>query len=122
MMKIRIENKYDAERTIVPFFTEVPNQVARFAMELIDKHANVAGQEDGEDSQGRAKLRLQKVDELVTRSFDIAERAFAMTRERGHMVNLPDLNEINADFDAERVAKLQEKKARNDAVAASKVA
>ena len=101
-MKFRINDQAYGSREIIPYFTERPNQVGHYALELIKQHANVAGHQDGEDSTGRAKLRLQAVDELVTRSFDIAELAYKVARERGHMVDLPDLNEVNADVDRER--------------------
>lgn len=114
-MKVRIEDTGYAARTIVPYYTEAPDQIAQFAMELLRSHANVAGHQDGEDSTGRAKLRLQAVDELVTRSFDIAELAFKVAAERGHIVTCPDLNEINADYDAER-------KVERESLSAEKVA
>lgn len=102
--KIRIKDNGYGDKDVVTFPTEVPDHVGAYALQLIDKHANVAAHEDGEDSQGRSKFRLQRVEELVTRSFDIAERAFAVARERGHMIALPDLNEINVQYDAERAA------------------
>lgn len=102
-MKIRVarpENRYDAKE-VQTYVTELPDEVAQFAMELIRAHANVAGIQDGEDSCGRAKLSLQTPEDLVERSFKIAELAYGAARARGHMVPLPDLNEINAELDAE---------------------
>lgn len=101
MIKVRVENDgYSGKKTVVTYTTETPDDVAQFAMQLIDRHANVAGHEDGEDSQGRSKLRLQTPEELVERSFKIAQLTFAMARARGHMLTLPDLNELNAKYDA----------------------
>ncbi len=80
-------------------------------MALIQTHPNTAAIQDGEDGKGRAKLRLQTVDELVTRSFDIAEKAYAMAAARGHVVQLPDLNEINAKTDAKVAARSEKESA-----------
>lgn len=109
-MKYRVENKYDLESEVRLYKTEVPNEVFTFAMLLIEKHAMVAGIEDGEDSAGRAKARIQSPEELVARSFKIAELAYNVARERGHIVALPDLNEINAEHDAARKEKHRKQK------------
>jgi len=47
--------------------------IAKVALDLLHSHPNVAAVEDGEDSSGRSKLRLQKAKEIVDRSFEIAE-------------------------------------------------
>lgn len=56
---------------------------ARFAMSLMDRHANVAADDGGEDSAGRQKLRLQKVAELVERSCEMADLMIGSMEERG---------------------------------------
>ena len=47
--------------------------VAVVAMDLLRSHPNVAGVENGEDTKGRSKLRLQRPEELVDRTFKIAQ-------------------------------------------------
>jgi hypothetical protein len=101
--KVRIRDNGYGGKDVIAFVTETPDQVAAFAMDLIKMHANVAAKDDGEDSQGRARLALQTPEELVARSFKIAQLAFDTARERGLMVELPDLNEVNRERD-ERVA------------------
>jgi hypothetical protein len=46
---------------------------AAIALKLIEHFAVVAGFPEGEDSAGRAKVRLQTANELVKRAFEIAD-------------------------------------------------
>src|SRR5688572_16352986 len=104
-MKTRVTSReaaYD-ERLVSIFKTEAPDEVAAF--ELIERWGLVAAMPDGEDSSGRAKLRLPTPDELVARAFAIAETAWATAHAKGRIVTIPDLNEINADLDEERAKK-----------------
>jgi hypothetical protein len=103
-MKVRIVDEYDHKKPEL-YHTEHPNEVATYAMMLIDKHAMVAALPDGEDSAGRMKLRIQTPKELVDRSFAIAELAYTTARLRNHMIDVPDLKELNAEYDAKRQAK-----------------
>ena len=64
----------------VPHYSEfdlrigkIAHPVAELAFDLIRAHPNVAGVEDGEDTTGRQKLRLQRAQELVDRSYDLAQ-------------------------------------------------
>ncbi len=109
-MKVRVSNGvYNEEKTVRAFYTEAPDRAASFAMELLEKWGLVAAMPDGEDSSGRAKMRLPTTQELVTRSFDIAEAAMAEARTRGMMVDLPDLNQINEKWDAVQQAKIEKR-------------
>lgn len=100
-MKVRIEHGYEG-KDVRLYKTEVFDEVAGFASALIERWGLVAAMPDGEDSSGRARLRLPTTDELVKRAFDIAEATFAEAAARSHVIPLPDLNEINADIDARR--------------------
>lgn len=55
--------------------TRVPCTEARMAMEMIVKWGLVAGENGGEDSAGRHKLRLATPEELVERAVKVAEIA-----------------------------------------------
>ena len=116
-LKTRIQSKHTAydDKDVLLFHTEHPDTVASFAMALIEKHAMIAANGDGEDSSGRAKLRLQTPEELVERSFRIAELTMEKARSTGHMVALPDLTEINADIDAKRAEETRVKAERQAA-------
>ena len=103
--KVRIERRYD-EAEIRVYKDEVFDEVSGFAAMLIDKWGLVAAMPDGEDSAGRSRLRLPTPTELTDRAFAIAEALFAKAEATGHIVKLPDLNELNAVYDEKRAANL----------------
>jgi hypothetical protein len=121
-MKIRVrESGYSGEKEVSTYRTEMPDDVAACAVLFLERWSLVAAMPDGEDSAGRAKLRLPTADEIVTRAFDIAEKYYATARARGHLLDLPDLNAINAEYDAEKaetVAKEAERRTAKRAQAA----
>jgi menaquinone-dependent protoporphyrinogen IX oxidase len=86
---------YD-DKEVTVYSTQIPDATAVLAMQYLERWSMVAAMPDGEDSSGRAKLRLPTTEEVVARAYDIAERAVSMAKERGHVIDVPDLNEINA--------------------------
>ena len=74
--------------------TEVFNAEARFAAALIEKWGLVAAKSDGEDSAGRAVLKVCSPEEVVTKACDIAVRALQAFRANGWMVEAPDISEM----------------------------
>lgn len=105
-MKTRVSEigRYGDHEVII-YREHAANEVATLAFDLIERWGLVAAMPDGEDSAGRAKLRLPTSAELVARAFAIAEQALSCAHERGHMIALPDLNEVNAAVDAKRAAR-----------------
>lgn len=83
---IRKESKY-GDATFL--FAESPGQEAQFVLHLIEKWGMVAGDDGGEDSAGRAKLRLQTPEEVVARAMQTAEAAFRTLREHGWIAPMP---------------------------------
>lgn len=71
---------------------EVITPTASLAAALIEHWGMVAGADGGEDSHGRAKVRLLSPTEVVQRAFDTAELFEAEARKRGHILQLPDLD------------------------------
>jgi hypothetical protein len=71
---------------------------ASLAWDLLRAHPLIAGVEDGEDSAGRSKLRLQTPREIVDRAFQIAGIFVDVAVERG---------EIRGGLSIEDVAKLR---------------
>lgn len=69
---------------------EYPDFEARFAMQLLSTNGILMGDNDGEDSHGRAKAKPMEVEPLVHRALDIAQTFFAEARRRGLMLELPD--------------------------------
>lgn len=69
---------------------QAPDQIAQFAMHLMDHFGVVAATDTDQcDPAGRAKLRLQTPEEVVTRACAIAELAYAEFEKRGWMLELP---------------------------------
>lgn len=110
-MKYRITTEHNyGDKKVTLYRTETPTMEGEFGMQLVSHFGLIAGDWDGEDSAGRAKARLLTPTEAVARAFDLAAEAFRVMRERGMLVQLPDLNEVNADVDAERAAKDEKKR------------
>lgn len=82
------------KREVIDYRLEYPDWVARMATTMVEKWGMVTAESDGEDTSGRAKLRLSTPDELVTRAVDTAEKLIAALRERGHVVRTPSYEEV----------------------------
>lgn len=65
--------------------TAVTNFVAATAAEMVNRWGMVAAEPAGEDSAGRAKLRLATPAELVDRAVRVAELLFDELVKRGHV-------------------------------------
>jgi hypothetical protein len=71
-----------------------PDQRLEFAKEIISRFALIAGDDNGEDSAGRAKARRQTPGEIVSFACDTAEKAFEEFEKRGWLMPLPDYQEL----------------------------
>ena len=80
-------DKYTSALTIHQ--AEVPGVEANFVLALIEKWGLVAGAPDGEDSAGRAQMRLLTPEEVVTRAMATSRLAFGAFREAGWLVQTP---------------------------------
>lgn len=85
---IVLEESYLTKRSLIHSL-EAPNEEARFAMAMVERWGMVAAESNGEDSAGRASLRLQTPEELISRAFKVAELVFAEARNRGWVIHLP---------------------------------
>lgn len=71
---------------IQPYASRQLEMRAECAWEVIIRgHSVIAGDDGGEDSQGRAKLRLQPPAELVKRAFEIADIFVDTVEARGDL-------------------------------------
>lgn len=80
---------------------EMPNDEASFAMAILERWAMVQGKPDGEDSAGRSRIRIMPIDEAVQRACDLSEGAYASFRARGWMLDVPSLNELEEQIEAQ---------------------
>ncbi len=91
MVRKAIERKTDRGATeVIIQNTSVVDLPAEWALEIAGSWGAVAGHPDGEDSAGRAKLRLMTADELVERSCEVAEKLLAAFQARNWMIDVPD--------------------------------
>lgn len=71
----------------------MPHPVAQFAMVLIERWGMVMGEPDGEDSAGRAKLKLMSVDDTVARACRTAQVAFEQFALKDWLLEVPNPTE-----------------------------
>lgn len=62
---------------------------ARLAADLMRHLSIAAGQEDGEDSAGRQKIRLMPPGDVAKRAVEIAAAAYAEFDDRGWLLEVP---------------------------------
>jgi hypothetical protein len=79
---------------IILHSTESPNDEARFAMQMIERHGMVTAQDGGEDSKGRAMLDIMQEEDVVDRAFMLAKLTFEAAKKRGLMVHVGTEKEI----------------------------
>lgn len=74
---------------------------AHFAMQIIERFALVAGDDGGEDSAGRHKLRRMEASEIAEFACDIAGKSFEEFKKRGWIIDIPSLKECEERAHAE---------------------
>lgn len=72
----------------------LPDSRMAFAQDIIAKWALVAAEPDGEDSSGRAKLKLKGPGEIAAFACEVAEKAFAEFEARGWMQPMPNVDQL----------------------------
>lgn len=96
------------ERTTFVCDSEVPGTEARFAMALVERWGMVAGENNGEDSAGRSRLRLATPDELTDRAIAVTEALFSKMRGRGWFTPIePSHVRVLTNKSEERVKRLE---------------
>lgn len=100
MFRKAIERKtYRGGTEVFVTNTVVPDMPADWALEIASRWGAVAGHPDGEDSTGRAKLRLMTPDEIVTRSCEVASKLWDEFKRRDWLLDLPTPKEEQEDDD-----------------------
>lgn len=91
--QVFIRKNFDGEVKVTLHETEVPTLEARMALSFMERWAMVAAESDGEDSAGRAKLRLMTADEITSHACNVAQKAVDQFRARGWVKNIPTAQE-----------------------------
>lgn len=97
--EIKILRQYEDSPRPVVHETEHPSFEARLAVTLLEKWGMIAAEPDGEDSAGRAKLRLSTPQELAARACNVASETTAEIRKRGWFVPIPTWAEMEAEIE-----------------------
>jgi len=97
-MTIEVEiqkSKYDVSHLphINVYDNEYLTNRAKICLDMITKWGIIAGDNDGEDSAGRSRLKLQDPKELVDRAISITEYAFNRFKENGFIYESMTLKE-----------------------------
>jgi hypothetical protein len=85
----------NSETEMVFHYSEVPDQIASFAMNLMERWGMVSAEPDGEDSAGRSKLRLSTPQEVVSRACQVSQLAFQEFADRGWLAKAPTTEELD---------------------------
>jgi hypothetical protein len=96
------ESTYREVPVVTIHSTEQPIAEARYAMQLAERFALIAGEDNGEDSAGRQKLRLATPDEVVQRACNIAHLMFTEIRDRNWMLPVEAWDVIQEVFESKR--------------------
>jgi len=94
MKQFMIIEKY-GQKGVMIHDTELFEEEFKMAIEMVHRWGMVAGVDAGEDSSGRAKVRLATPEEVVTRAFTCVNLLLQGARDRGLIVKVPDLSELN---------------------------
>lgn len=92
--KLEYDDHKNRRTTIRVHDNELFQSEAKLASVLIEKWGMVQAVENGEDSSGRARMRLATPEEVIVRACDTAELALKTFREKGWVLNTPSLAEF----------------------------
>jgi hypothetical protein len=102
MMQLKIARQFDDVPRLIVHETECQNFEARLTVSLLEKWGMVAAEPDGEDSAGRAKLRLSTATELAQRACNVAEECTKEMRKRGWFITAPTWEEMKSEIEARK--------------------
>ena len=98
---ITAKSKYDLELkqpALMLHENEHLELKAKVALSMLEKWGMVAAEPDGEDSAGRAKLKLPSADDLAKRACDVTDEAFTEFEKRGWVLKLPTMSEMKEKY------------------------
>jgi len=98
MIQAKIQEKY-SKLQFVTHNTEILEDEARLAFEMINRWGMVMAIPEGEDSAGRAMVRLATPDELVTRAFEVSHLAMKQAKIKKLIFKAPDIEKIYEDLE-----------------------
>lgn len=117
MQTVHIIDQFNMRKpNIVVHETEHPNFEGRLAIMLVERWGLVAANDGGEDSSGRARLKLQSPAEVVDRACATAALMAEELRSRGWFTIAPSWDEVKSLAESQR----KEDEAREEAERAAR--
>ncbi len=89
-----VKERYTGNPSLMAHHSHALSQEASTMMEMLNRWGMVAAEDDGEDSSGRAKIKLSTPEALVRRACEMTERAYAICEEKGWLTKTPTLEEM----------------------------
>lgn len=89
-MNYGIRSRYGEHEYVLHEHMQLDTQ-ARIVIDLVTRWGLVAATPDGEDSTGRAKLRLATPEELVDRAMKTTDLLVEALKKGDHILMLPEL-------------------------------
>lgn len=92
--EVIVKERFKETKAIAVHDLKMPDLRARFAMEVLERLALIAGEDNGEDTAGRQKVRRSLPNELVSFACDLADKSFTEFEKRGWLLNIPCYEDI----------------------------
>ena len=117
-VEVRVhENRFDVDANaplVTLHETKFMGVEGRIATDFIGRWGMIAGEPDGEDSAGRAKGRLLTPGEVVDRAVEMTELLMKSAKEKGWMVEGPDVRETDQMLEEKEAIKRLTEEAQKD--------
>jgi hypothetical protein len=91
MIQTKVRDRFN-DKSLFVHETELLEQEARIALDMIVKIGFATAIDDGEDTTGRHKLKLMTPEEVVERAFKISSLFMATAREKKLTYNAADIS------------------------------
>ncbi len=90
MSKPGLRFRHEYARSAQMQNTSMPDMRGQFAIEFAKHYGMITGTLDGEDSQGRSRMRLLTPAEVVERAVAVADRLFDAIDANGWLHDVPE--------------------------------
>lgn len=102
------KNRFDYETKILieSHETDYLSIKGRACLDMILRWGMVAADNDGEDSTGRSRLKLQPVSEVIDRAIKMTQALFEAIEGKGWVCQLPTIDEANKIVEDEEARKV----------------
>jgi hypothetical protein len=91
-------HKLDSDLPYVHIYDRINfGKKAILAANFVEHWGMVAGEPNGEDSSGRAKLKLSAPEDVVNRACEMVDLLYKEAEKRGWLIESPTIEELKAE-------------------------